>query len=814
MLVTEIGKEAFKQCVKLSSVAIPSGVTRIGDWAFNGCGGLTRVTMPDSVTAIGSGAFFGCTKLTGVTLPDSVTSIGDNAFFGCNSLTALAIPDSVTSIGFAAFWHCNGLTNVTLQDCVAEIGGWLFMGCGGLESICVDASNPAYASTADGILFNRDRTCIRLYPTGRAGSYVIPRTVTNVWDWAFGGCTKLSGVTIPSSVKVIRPWAFQECTGLTNVTIPNSVTFIEGNPFRNCSGLTRIDVEETNPVYSNDDDGVLFDKKRSWLLSYPAGKAGSYTLADGVIGIAHSAFQWCRYLTSVTVPESVTSVHSEAFRNCENLTAVYFEGDAPRLGRDVFEESPKARIYYQAGRKGWGGEFGGRPTSLSGNPPATLSGGAETPARSGGPVRVLPARRYYPPRTASDGDAAATQGVATAPRLPFAYTTDDGSITITKYTGPGGEVTIPRTINGLPVTSIGQRAFQRCADITSVTISSGLTTIGECAFEFCGGLTAITIPASVTSMGGNPFASGSSLTSIVVDAANPAYCSDADGVMYSKDRTSLLSCPAGKAGSYVVPDGVNSIGWLAFGGCSKLSSVTIPTSVTDIGWAAFGSCTGLTDLAIPSSVTNIGPAAVGGCNVWVDPANPAYSSCADGVVFNKDKTKLVRYPPRKAGGYVIPEGVITIADGAFNGCSMLTDVTFPESVTSIGASAFWNCSGLASLTIPDGVTSIGDSAFTSCYGLTDVALPGSVTSIGPYAFCDCPRLTSANFQGDAPGLGRGAFLDSNRATIYYQPGTKGWGPDFGGRPTAIWDPGKVRAPIPLPSKRLLDRGAVGESTPE
>ena len=225
-------------------------------------------------------------------------------------------------------------------------------------------------------------------------------------------------------------------------------------------------------------------------------------------------------------------------------------------------------------------------------------------------------------------------------------------------------VTIPNS-----VTSIGGCAFDECWSLTSVTIPDSVTSIGDSAFASCTSLTSVTIPDSVTSIGGGAFAWCTSLTGIWVTEGNSHYSSDASGVLFSKDKTTLVQYP-GAFAAYAIPDSVTSIGAGAFGGCTSLTSVTIPDSVTSIGQHAFNGCRSLTSVTIPDGVTSIG----------------AY---------------------------------------AFSECSSLTSVTIPDSVTSIGGIAFGNCKSLTSVTIPDSVTSIGDGAFASCTSLTDVYYAGS-----------------------------------------------------------------------------------------
>ena len=221
----------------------------------------------------------------------------------------------------------------------------------------------------------------------------------------------------------------------------------------------------------------------------------------------------------------------------------------------------------------------------------------------------------------------------------------------------------------------------------------------------------------------------------------------------SDNKVTITDCDRSANGAITIPseiDGksVTSIGYEAFYKCTGLTSITIPNSVTSIGYNAFKYCTGLTSITIPNSVTSIGDWAFNHCtgltSINVASGNNYYSD-NNGVLFNKKKTELIRYPEGKSQtSYTIPDSVTSIEDCAFDGCSGLTSITIPNSVTSIGDDAFAGCSGLTSITIPNSVTSIGHWAFDGCTGLTSITIPNSVTSIGDYAFDGCTGLTSIN----------------------------------------------------------------------
>ena len=341
----------------------------------------------------------------------------------------------------------------------------------------------------------------------------------------------------------------------------------------------------------------------------------------------------------------------------------------------------------------------------------------------------------------------------------------DNKVTITGCNkSANGAITIPSEIDGKPVTSIGYEAFYKCTGLTSITIPNSVTSIGYNAFKYCTGLTSITIPNSVTSIGDWAFNHCTGLTSINVASGNNYY-SDNNGVLFNKKKTELIRYPEGKSQtSYTIPDSVTSIEDCAFDGCSGLTSITIPNSVTSIGDDAFAGCSGLTSITIPNSVTSIGHWAFDGCTGLTSITIPnsvtsigdyAFDGCTgltsinvasennyysgnNGVLFNKKKTELIRYPEGKSQtSYTIPNSVISIGCYAFYGCTGLTSITIPNSVTSIEDCAFDGCSGLTSITIPNSVTSIGGVAFDGCSGLKDVYYTGSkdewkAISIGKY----------------------------------------------------------------------------------
>lgn len=312
------------------------------------------------------------------------------------------------------------------------------------------------------------------------------------------------------------------------------------------------------------------------------------------------------------------------------------------------------------------------------------------------------------------------------------------------------------------VTTIGSEAFSRCYALRWVSFGNSVTTIGDYAFWSCQSLASVTLPDSVTVVGIEAFYQGmvmntltigsglaaigdrafcecQSLTSVTVDPDNANYCV-VDGVLFSKDMTKVVKCPALKQGAYVIPDSVTTIGADAFCKCRLLASITLPDGITSIGDHAFRGCHGASSINIPDGVTSIG--------------NSAFDSC------------------KKLTSITIPNSVTSIGNSAFSYCSGLTSITIPDGVTHINEYAFNYCSKLISITLPNDVTHIGDFAFRGCSELTSVALPDGITHVGESAFDSCSALTSITLPNSVTHIAVGAFSQCTSLTDVYYGGSK------------------------------------------
>jgi hypothetical protein len=713
----------------------------------------------------------------------------------------------VTTIGVEAFEDIPSLTSVTLPNSVTNIGIFAFAYCTSLTTITVDPGNSLYSSVA-GVLFNKSQTTLISFPGGKAGNYTIPNTVTTIGAYAFESCTSIGSVAIPDSVTTIGIQAFSYCPSLTSIIIGNRVTLIPQSAFSGCSSLRSVTIP--NSVTT-----IEFD-----AFSYCTSLTNA-VVGNGVTTIGSDAFYNCNSLMSVSIGNSVTIIGSDAFSSCSNLISISIPNSVTTLGNNTFSQCTSLTTVV----------LGGGLTNIAqGTFSYCASLTSITIPDSVVSIGVL-AFAFCPSLT----NAVIGNGVTSIGADAFYICTGLISVTIPSSVTTIGDsafdyctsltgVMIPNS-----VTSIGSWAFDRCTNLTSVAIPDSVTGIGSYAFFGCNGLLSVTIPKSVVAIGDAAFSACRGLSAITVAPDNPFY-SSLDGVLFNKSRTTLISFPGAKAGTYTIPNSVTNIGDAAFFDCASLTSITIPNSVTSIGSEAFSDCTGLlgitlpnsilaiadaafsgctnlTNVTIPNSVTSVGSEVFFGCTsltnvtlgssvndiarlaffncaslmtITVNPGNSFYSSL-DGVLFNKAQTMLVLCPQGKAGSYIIPNGVTTIADGAFYYCASLTGITFPNNLTNIENDAFSSCTNLASVTIPNSVTTLGDFAFQNCtrlttviigdgvtsiYGafagcisLTEVTLPNSITTIGNEAFSDCTSLTSIAIPSSVTTIGIGAFFD-------------------------------------------------------
>ncbi len=347
--IISIRNYAFSHCPSLTEVTIPYSVRSINEGAFKNCSSLSSVTIGKNVTTIGNRAFYGCSSLTAITIPNSVTTIGGEAFYGCSSLAEVTIPNSVTTIGYDAFDDCSSLAEITIPNSVRSIGRRAFSGCSSLETITVEAGNQTYHSSGNCIIETDTKT---LHTGCKNSTIPTDGSVTSIGGEAFYGCSSLTEIIIPNNVTSIAYNAFEDCSSLTEITIPNSVTFIDGGAFYGCSSLTAITIPDgiTSIGFSSNNRNAFMYCSSLIAVTWNAknckdfrsavsapfynirSQITSFTFGSEVEYIPAALCSDMSSLTSITIPNSVTSIGVNAFSRCSNLQSVKIEAINPPTG--------------------------------------------------------------------------------------------------------------------------------------------------------------------------------------------------------------------------------------------------------------------------------------------------------------------------------------------------------------------------------------------------------------------------------------------------------------------------------------------------
>lgn len=709
----------------VEELVIPDGVTSINNFAFIRCKSIKKVVIPASVTSIGKNVFYGCKNLESITF-ENTENWWMNVISPYNEKGGLIEADFTNPEQNADYLKNNehfklyivpdsGIIEATKDNVVSKLSGLAVD-----NTYVIKLTGNITADTISSIVpYLQDETKkIKLDLSGSTGLTSIPHR-------AFFKCKSLVIINLPNGIKEIESHAFESCSYLIRVNIPDGVTNIGHCAFYGCNSLSSLTMPDSvtslgkelqnseceyyldsricktcgKDIYDCDHNqqalvcqgkrlalftgntqlkSVEFSKNLTYIpeetsgMFYNCANLTSIILPEGMTSIKGNMFFQCTNLQSITIPNSVTSIGKKAFWECTSLESVTIPDSVTYIGEEAFEfctnlESvtiPDNGIYIGLNA------FKSCTNLESVTIPANVNLERGTFSECSNLKNVILA-----------------DGFTTIARGMFV---NCSSLT---------NITIPDS-----VTSIGNAAFYECFLLESIIIPDGVTSIADSTFDGCQKLKKVTIPASVTSIGKRAFYNCYRLTSVIIP----------DGVTSISDST--FEC-CFNLNSVTIPDSVTSIGKNAFDYCN-FESVDIPDSVTSIGEMAFANCDRLTSISIPPNVTFIPRNTFESCSMLT--GNNEYDNAS--YLGNESNPYLVLLRAKNTNitSCEINASTKAITSYAFSSCKSLTSVTISDSVTEIGRNAFWWCEKLTSVTIPASVTYIDKDAFYKCGSLTSV----------------------------------------------------------------------------------------------
>ena len=667
---TKIDYQAFKQCNNLTKVEMPDILAFIDASAFENCSNLQQITIPEGITELSYFIFSKCSSLKEVNLPDTLKEISRSTFDECTSLKEIIIPENVTRI--ADFTNCTNLNKAIIPDSGIDIMSGSFSGAENLTIVTKSNSTAHQFATNNNINVELDD----ISPTIESIVYS-PDEITS-------GSVKVTITANEPLQKIVsdnRAWKYVPNTDRKSITTEiSSNTTNETITLKDLVGNTTTAQITTTENIDNEFEYNVIDSQYVSITKYIGNK--QRVIIPSTINnypvktIAQTAFKNCTTVEYIYIPSSIEGIginkigdqikaEASTFIGCSNLNTVEIDSNnqyyTNNNGDGVIYDKNKTKLYYY-------------PTAKTGSSFTIINGITSIKGRAFADCKNI-------------NTIVTPEGLTIIGAEAFANCKNLSKITLNE---------------GLK--TIDNNAFGLCESLEEIKLPSTVETIGLIAFEGCIKLTKIDIPSSTTRIDASAFLNCSNLASINVDSSNNSYTNyNNDGVLYTKDMTTIVRYPQAKVGTeYTISSNTTKIDYQAFEKCYNLTKVEIPGTVTFIGAYAFSGCRNLQQITIPEGVTEIGDFAF--------------------------------HQARSLTKVTIPKGVSVIKMGTFMGCTELTEVTISKNVITIQEGAFNGCTSLTEVIIPGSTTSIYNTAFDSCLKLNKIIIPDSVISIGDTTF--------------------------------------------------------------------------------
>lgn len=819
-----IGKGAFKACVSLKKVILPSGLSRILSEAFKGCRRLEEVEIPAGVSYVGDYAFHRCHSLKSISLPVSVTDLGDCVFLYCDSLTRISMP-GVTHLGRQVFVNDVLLKELELspdlkEECICDV----FTGCsritdfsfpGGqrivipnaVEAVAGNLEIPSLVrSIAVDILrmMELDKRCLVKFLTNLK-HVEIPEGIEKIGKSCFFDKRGIISVTFPASLQEIESRAFRNCISLEKISFHENHVRIHDDAFKNCSslkevltshnvsyileGISGLSGESIPSLVRTVHRQVLgnFRLSGSILLKY-LGSESRVVVPWGVTSIAENAFAGNEAIDRVILPDSLLEVGAGAFRNCLLLQTIELPGKLKRLGEGAFENCVKLlriTLPEQIARieaKTFKHCHGLREVSF-GRYVQAIGEQAFYGCRA---LKGI----FFPDSLVSIGEMAfyrckALKGLNLLPGI--------ASVGNLAFAQSG----IKKAYISGSCKAYGADIFFGCLSLSRLVLRTGVRHIPDKLAYGCTALKQVTVPDTLESAGKHPWEHTPFLKSWIKNQTEnnedgeTAFVfwdgRDLKGDIHLSSHIRIVAGGAfyGNAAitSIHFPDSITWIGPAALKGCSSLRQVIWPAAAETAESEVFSGCTALESV-------RLGNASLSPCISWKFIKERAFYNCRKLCCISLENTLAVgkeafyrcsSYAPgtadllRYAGEGAFEKTALFDKASSFyvlgavivSGSHCTGEIHVPEGIAAIAPFAFSGNRRITKLFLPDHLRSIGEGAFWGCSSLTDIRFPSSPCAIGPRSFEKCISLSSICFHGDFAGPAAFAYCTSlKKAEIY------------------------------------------------